>query len=82
MRNKICANTNAMELNAFFGIFLLAEAEKRRDETIWNIFLDKMSNSMFNATTRVNRFEPVMRHLRFDDKRTRAIRFKDDLYFL
>jgi hypothetical protein len=38
MKNQIWANTNAKELNTFFGILLLAGAEKRNEATIRNIF--------------------------------------------
>jgi hypothetical protein len=57
---------------------LHAGAEKRSDETIWNIFLDKMSNPMFNATMSVNPFESKISHLRFDEKQIRANSLKDD----
>jgi hypothetical protein len=51
LKNKILANTNAMELNAFFGILLLlATAEKRSDETIRNIFLYKISTFSINES--------------------------------
>jgi hypothetical protein len=60
MKNKIWVNTNALELNTLFEILLFAGAEKRSDETIENIFLDKMSN----ANMSVNRFDLIMRHLR------------------
>jgi hypothetical protein len=58
MKNKIWVKTNAL-----FGILLFAGAEKRSDETIGNIFLDKMSNPMFNANMSVNRFDLIMREL-------------------
>jgi hypothetical protein len=48
MKHQIWANTNAMELNTFFGILLLAGAEKRSDATIRNIFFYKMSTFSIN----------------------------------
>jgi hypothetical protein len=47
-KNQIWANTNTTELNAFFGILLLAGAEKRSDAFIFGTFFYKMSTFSIN----------------------------------
>ena len=41
-------------------------------------FLDPKQNPTYKGAFGVNRFENIRRHLRFDDKRTRAERLKQD----
>ena len=42
------------------------------------LFLDAKQNPTYKAAFGVNRFENIRRHLRFDDKRTRVERLKQD----
>ena len=63
---------------AFVGILLLAGVEKNWDLDTRQLFLDPKQNPTYKAAFGVNRFENIRRHLRFDDKRTRAERLKQD----
>ena len=62
----------------FVGILLLAGVEKDWDLHTRQLFLDPKQNPTYKAVFGVNRFENIRRHLRFDDKRTRAERLKQD----
>ena len=66
------------EFLAFVGILLLAGVEKNWDLDPRQLFLNPKQNPTYKAAFGVNRFENIGRHLRFDDKRTRAERLKQD----
>ena len=63
---------------AFIGLTLLAGSEKNWDVSIREVFGSPLHNPMYKATMAVGRFEDSRRVLRFDDKRTRAVRQETD----
>lgn len=67
-----------IELNAFIGLSLLAGGEKSWDVDLRKLFLDPLQNPMYKATMGLERFEDIQRLLRFDDKRSRAVRLETD----
>ena len=66
------------EFLALVGILLLAGVEKNWDLDTRQLFFDPKQNSTNKAAFGVNRFENIRRHLRFDHKRTRAERLKQN----
>ena len=66
------------ELLAFIGVLLLAGAEKNWGVDVRQLFLDHKLNPTYKASLGVNRFENIRRNLRFDNKRTRVKRLKQD----
>ena len=78
---RVATKWNAVqkdELLAFIGVLLLAGAEKNWDVEVQQLFLDHKLNPTYKASFGVNRFENIRRNLRFDDKRTRVERLKQD----
>ena len=63
---------------AFVGILLLAGVEKNWDWDTRQLFLDPKQNLTYKVAFGVNRFKNIRRHLRFDNKRTRTERLKQD----
>ena len=47
-------------------------------DLVTQLFLNPKQNPTYRATFGVNRFENILRHLRFDNKRTQAERLKQD----
>lgn len=69
---------NKQELHAFFGLLISAGHMKSCNEnyrTFWHPFY---GSPIFKATMGVNRFEELLRFIRFDDKSTRSERRKTD----
>ena len=78
---RVATKRNAVqqeELLAFIGVLLLAGVEKNWDLDTQQLFLDQKHNPTYNAAFGINRLENIRRHLRFDDKQTRAERQKQD----
>lgn len=71
-------NVTCEEMNAFFGLLILAGVGRNWDVSIRELFHDSFANPTYVATFSVNRFEDIRRALRFDDKRTREARSKSD----
>ncbi|KAK1905334.1 PiggyBac transposable element-derived protein 4 [Dissostichus eleginoides] len=63
---------------AFIGLTLLAGSEKNWDVSVRELFGSPSHNPIYKATMAVGRFEDIRHVLRFDDKRTRAIRLETD----
>ena len=53
-------------------------SRKNRDVDVRQLFLDHKLNPTYKASFGVNRFENIRRNLRFDDKRTRVERIKQN----
>ena len=69
-----------MELKAFYGLWLARgyfSWNFTRVDRIWN---PSTSNPIFNATMSKRRFLQLLKFITFDDKATRAERFKRDRY--
>ncbi|XP_069823913.1 piggyBac transposable element-derived protein 4-like [Dendropsophus ebraccatus] len=77
-KNKSWKNISKEELYAYIGLLLLAGSQKSYDVPIRELFLDPLSDPHYKATMSVDRYEEIRRHIRFDDKRTRALRFETD----
>ncbi|CAJ0946462.1 unnamed protein product [Ranitomeya imitator] len=52
-------------------------SQKSYDVPLRKLFLDALSDPHYKAMS-VDRYEKIRRHIRFDDKRTRALRFETD----
>lgn len=79
-KGKVWPKIEKDEMNAFFGLLLLAGVEKNWDTPVRELFLDKSSNPLYKATMAVNRFENIRRFIRFDDRRTRSTRLETDKF--
>uniref|UniRef100_UPI00358F5BBC piggyBac transposable element-derived protein 4-like isoform X1 n=1 Tax=Myxine glutinosa TaxID=7769 RepID=UPI00358F5BBC len=66
------------ELQAYFGLNLLAGYERSWDVPIRELFSEHLCNPIYHATMSVSRFEDIRRYLCFDNKHTRAIRLQSD----
>ena len=62
----------------FIGLTLLADVKQNGDVSVRELFGDPLQNSMYRATMSINRIQDIRRMLRFDDKRIRAERLKED----
>ena len=62
----------------FIGVLLLAGAEKNWKVGIRQLFSDLLKNPAYKAAFGTRRFENIRCHIRFDDKRTRVARLKQD----
>ncbi|XP_034058307.1 piggyBac transposable element-derived protein 4-like [Gymnodraco acuticeps] len=67
-----------VEFTAFIGLTLLAGGDKSWDVALRELFLDPLPNLMYKATMGFHRYEDIRRLIRFDDKRTRAVRLETD----
>ena len=63
---------------AFIGVLLLAGAEKNWNVDIRQLFSDPLKNPAYKAAFGTSRFENIRCHIKFDDKRTRVARLKQD----
>ena len=86
LEGRRIAATQQKELNkidkdkimAVTGLTLLASVEKNWDVPVRELFGDALQDPMCRATMTINRFEDILRMLRFDDKRNRAERLRED----
>lgn len=69
---------NKEELHAFFGLLITAGHMKSCNENYRNFWHPFYGSTIFKATMGVNRFEQLLRFIRFDDKYTRSERRKTD----
>ncbi|KAK1903875.1 Glycylpeptide N-tetradecanoyltransferase [Dissostichus eleginoides] len=65
---------------AFIGLTLLPGSEKNWDVSVRELFGSPSHNPIYKATMAVGRFDDIRRVLRFDDKRTRAIRLEQIIW--
>ena len=66
------------EVSAYLGLVILAGCERQWDVPTRELFGNEFSNPFYKATMSVERFEDIRRFMRFDDKRTRAVRLQTD----
>ncbi|KRZ11060.1 PiggyBac transposable element-derived protein 4 [Trichinella zimbabwensis] len=72
-------DTSAEEITAFFWLLLLAGiCQRKREATIelWSADRPEFQRPVFLATMSRNRFNEILRYIRFDDTRTRQERKK------
>lgn len=67
------------ELEAFFGLALLAGAFRSPDEELNELWDDTLGRPIFRATMSLEKFKTIMCCLRFDDRTTRVSRERDKL---
>ncbi|TWW61066.1 hypothetical protein D4764_05G0011560 [Takifugu flavidus] len=63
---------------AFIGLTLLAGGDKSWDVALRELFLNPLQNPIYKATMGVGRYENIRRFIRFDNRRTRALRLETD----
>ena len=77
-KGKEWRSINKEEFMAFIGLTLLAGGEKSWDVALRELFMDPLQNPIYKATMSTGRYEDIRRVIRFDDKRTRALRQETD----
>ncbi|XP_056880212.1 piggyBac transposable element-derived protein 4-like [Takifugu flavidus] len=78
VKGKDWKSIDKEEFLAFIGLTLLAGGDKSWDVALRELFLDPLQNPIYKATMGVGRYENIRRFLRFDDRRTRALRLETD----
>ncbi len=71
-------DVDATELQAFIGLLLLAGVYRSRKESTDSLWDDQTGRTIFRATMSGKRFVELNAALRFDDKRTRPARCRND----
>lgn len=69
------ANIEHEEIQAFIGLLILAGVLKSHNELAVSLWDSEMGRAIFRATMSLNKFKQI---LRFDDKRSRAVRREHD----
>ncbi|XP_027129155.1 piggyBac transposable element-derived protein 4-like [Larimichthys crocea] len=77
-KGKEWRSIDKAEFMAFIGLTLIAGGEKSWDVALRELFVDQLQNPIYKATMGVKRYEDIRRVIRFDDKRTRALRLETD----
>ncbi|KAL7369940.1 hypothetical protein ABVT39_013743 [Epinephelus coioides] len=77
-KGKEWKSINKEEFLAFIGLTLLAGGDKSWDVALRELFLDPLQNPIYKATMGLRRYENIRRFIRFDDRRTRALRLETD----
>lgn len=72
------ANIEATEIQAFFGLLILAGVLKSHNESSTSLWDSEMGRAIFRATMPHGNFKLLTRILRFDDKSSRAVRREHD----
>ncbi|KAJ4934869.1 hypothetical protein JOQ06_007650, partial [Pogonophryne albipinna] len=62
----------------YMSTVILFGGDKSWDVALRELFLDPLQNLMYKATMGFHRYEDIRRLIRFDDKRTRAVRLETD----
>ncbi|XP_056890875.1 uncharacterized protein LOC130526891 [Takifugu flavidus] len=78
VKGKDWKSIDKEEFLAFIDLTLLAGGDKSWDVALRELFLDPLQNPIYKATMGVGRYENIRRFLRFDDRRTRALRLETD----
>ncbi|XP_067101197.1 piggyBac transposable element-derived protein 4-like [Osmerus mordax] len=77
-KGKEWRSVDKEEFMAFIGLTVLAGGNKSWDVALRELFLDPLQNTVYKATMGLRRCEDICSFLRFDDKRTRALRQETD----
>lgn len=75
-------NLDVIELKAFIGLCLARGVTKGRNEPVSSFWSEETGRAMFKETMTRNRFQSIMRFLRFDDKNNRRQRRQQDRFSL
>ncbi|XP_056869731.1 piggyBac transposable element-derived protein 4-like [Takifugu flavidus] len=78
VKGKRWKSIDKEEFLALIGLTLLAGGDKSWDVALRVLFLDPLQNPIYKATMGVGRYENIRHFLRFDDRRTRALRLETD----
>ena len=68
------------ELDAFFGLCLLRGVFKGRNEPLSSFWESDHGRPIFRETMSRNKFQSILRYIRFDDKNSRPIRRRIDKF--
>ena len=68
------------ELNAFFGLCFLRRVFKERNEPLPSFWKSDHGLPFFRETMSRNKFQSILRYIRFDDKNFRPIRRRADQF--
>ena len=68
------------EFTAFFGLFILRGVLKGRDEPLFNFRDEEYGRLIFRKTMSKNKFQSILRYIRFDDKNSRSLRRQTDKF--
>jgi len=68
------------ELDAFFGLCLLRGVFKGRNEPLRSFWESEHGRPIFGETMSRNKFQSILRYIRFDDKNSRPIRRSTDKF--
>ncbi|XP_038584333.1 piggyBac transposable element-derived protein 4-like isoform X2 [Micropterus salmoides] len=69
---------DATDLQAYFGLLILAGVYRSRNEDTRSLWDDHTGRAIFRATMSHRAFNTINSNLRFEDKKTRTARRKDD----
>ena len=68
------------EFTAFFGLYILCGVLKGRDEPLFNFWDEEYGRLIFRKTMSKNKFQSMLRYIRFDDKNSRSLRRQTDKF--
>ena len=68
------------EFTAFFGLYILRGVLKGRDESLFNFRDKEYGRLIFRETMGRNKFQSILRYIRFDDKNSRSLRRQTDKF--
>ena len=71
-------DTDDTEMEAFFGTLLFIEVFRGRNENCEDLWSDEYGRPQLKAAMSLSRFKMLMKFLRFDERRTRPERKKED----
>ena len=74
-------NIDELEFDAFMGLLILFGVTKGNHENVRDAWSDgPLARPIFKATMSINRFESILRHIRFDESDTRQSRRQTDKF--
>ena len=62
------------EFTAFFGLCILRDVLKGKDEPLFNFWDEEYGHLIFRETMSRNKFKSILRYIRFNDKNSRSLR--------
>ena len=65
---------------AFFGLYILRGVLKGRDKPLFNFWDEEYGRLIFQKTMSKNKFQSILRYIRFDDKNSRSLRRQTDKF--
>ena len=69
-----------VKFTAFFGLYILRGVLKGRDEPLLNFRDEEYGRLIFRKTMSKNKFQSILRYIRFDDKNSRSLRRQTDKF--